>query len=64
MVIAPCTHASKHKQQSSHLSSITNETSLSLREIARDGHLPIQLPQPMQESELTFATIVFTPYLA
>lgn len=64
MVIAPCAHISKHKPHSSHLSLITKETSLSLREIARAGHLPIQLPQPTQVSALTFTTMVFTPYLS
>lgn len=63
MVIAPCVHVSKHTPQSLHLSSITNETSSSLREIARAGHSPIQLPQLAQESALIFATMVFTPYL-
>jgi len=62
MVIAPCAHVSKHEPQSLHLSSITNETSSSLKEIARAGHWPIQLPQPAQESALIFATMVFTPY--
>jgi hypothetical protein len=61
MVIAPCTHVSKHEPQSLHFSSVTNETSLSLKEIARAGHSPIQLPQPAQESALIFATMVFTP---
>lgn len=62
MVIAPCTHVSKHTPQSLHLSSTTNETSPSLMEIARAGHLPIQLPQPAQELALIFATMFFTPY--
>lgn len=59
IVIAPCTHVSKHRPQSLHFSSVTNETSLSLREIARTGHSPIQLPQPAQESALIFATMIF-----
>ncbi|HWQ48442.1 MAG TPA: hypothetical protein VN414_05755 [Methanosarcina sp.] len=33
-----------------------------MMEIARAGHLPIQLPQPAQELALIFATMFFTPY--
>lgn len=62
MVIAPCAHISKHKQQSLHSPSITDETSLSVRKIAHAGHSPIQLPQPTQKSALIFATMVSTPY--
>lgn len=62
MVIAPCAHLSKHKQQSLHLSSITDETSSSVMKIAHAGHSPIQLPQPTQESALIFATMVSTSY--
>lgn len=64
MVIAPCTHVSKHIPQSLHLSSITNEILSSLRIIARAGHSPIQLPQLAQESELIFAAMAFTPFIS
>jgi len=62
MVIAPCTHAFKHTPQSLHLSSMTNETSSSLMEIAHAGHSPIQFPQLSQELASIFATKFFTPY--
>lgn len=61
-MIAPFGQASSHAPQSRHSFSSTTATSSSLREIAAAGHSSIQLPQPVQASASTFATMFFTPY--
>ena len=57
IVIALFGQASSHAPQSRHSFSSTTAISLSLREIAAAGHSSTQVPQPVQESALTFATI-------